>query len=94
MRAQTIASTTIFTLLSRQLASALMITLASDANSEPDIDHYTLKWGFVPNAEDHEINVGKVTQYSVSEPWSPGMTVYFVVTATNASDLEADRATK
>jgi hypothetical protein len=84
-----IAEATIFTLLTQQLASALMITLAWDQNTEPDIDHYTLKWGFIPNAEDHNINVGNVTTYTVTEPWSTGMTIYFVVTATNLSNLES-----
>jgi hypothetical protein len=67
-----------------KLFLAIMVTLAWDANPIEDmVDHYTLKWGFVPQGEDHDINVGTVTTYSISEPWSMGMTVYFVVTATN-----------
>jgi hypothetical protein len=71
------------------LISAVLVTLQWDTNVEIDIDHYTLKWGFVPQAEDHEVNVGNVTTYAISEPWSVGMTVYFVVTATNVSNLES-----
>jgi hypothetical protein len=72
------------------MISAVMVTLQWDANSVEDaVDHYTLKWGFVSQAEDHEINVGTATTHSVSEPWSVGMTVYGVVTATNISNLES-----
>jgi hypothetical protein len=63
---------------------AALVTLVWDANAAEDmVDYYTLKWGFVSQGEDHDINAGKVTTYTISEPWSVGMTVYFVVTATN-----------
>lgn len=68
-----------------KLLLALMVTLAWDPNPPIDmVEHYTLKWGFVPQGEDHEINVGNVTGYSLSEPWPMGSTVYFVVTASNS----------
>lgn len=76
-------------MIAAALLLALSVTLAWDPNPEPDIDHYTLKWGFVPSAQDHAINVGKATTWTVTEPWSVGMTIYFVVTATNASALES-----
>jgi hypothetical protein len=73
-----------------QNVEALMVTLQWDPNPVEDgIDHYNLKWGFVPNAEDHVINVGNVTIYTITEPWSVGMTVYFVCTAVNVSNLES-----
>jgi hypothetical protein len=77
-------------ILMAQTASGVMVTLQWDANSPEDgIDHYNLKWGFVPNAEDHVINAGNATTYTISEPWSVGMTVYFVCTAVNISNLES-----
>lgn len=70
---------------------ALLVTLAWDANALSDmVDHYTLKWGFVSGAEDHSINVGNVTTYTISEPWPMGSIVYFVVTATNVHNLESN----
>jgi hypothetical protein len=76
--------------LMAQMASGVMVTLQWDANPVEDgVDHYNLKWGFVPHAEDHVINAGNVTIYTVSEPWSVGMTVYFVCTAVNVSNLES-----
>jgi hypothetical protein len=68
---------------------AISVTLAWDANSEPDIDHYNLKWGFVSQQPDHVINVGQGTTYQVTEPWSVGMTIYFTCTAVNAIGLES-----
>jgi hypothetical protein len=70
-------------------AVAVSVTLEWDPNTEPDIDHYTIKWGFVQGQEDHNIDVGKTTTYTVSEPWPIGGTVYFVLTATNAIGLES-----
>ena len=70
-------------------AAATSVTLQWDANSEPDIHHYNLKWGFVQAQEDHVINVGNVTTYTVNESWPRGSTVYFVCTAVNIYDLES-----
>lgn len=86
---KTVPGATVFTLLTQQIAAAVVVTLQWDANAEVDIDHYTLKWGFVSNAEDHNIDAGKATTFSVNEPWSVGMEVFFVVTATNTSSLES-----
>jgi len=76
-------------MLLMQQASAVVVTLQWDANVEPDIDHYNLKWGFVQGQEDHVINVGNVMTATVDEPWSVGMNLYFVVTAVNVADVES-----
>ena len=71
-------------------AVAVSVTLQWDANTEPDIDHYNLKWGFVQAQEDHIIDAGNNTIITVDEPWSVGMTIYFVVTAVNVVNMESD----
>jgi hypothetical protein len=72
------------------LAPAASVTLAWDANAASDmVDHYNIKWGFVMAQEDHVINVGNVTTYTVDEPWPIGATIYFVCTAVNTSTLES-----
>jgi hypothetical protein len=72
------------------LAPAASVTLQWDANAASDlVGHYNLKWGFIMGQEDHVINVGNVTIYTVTEPWPVGGTVYFVVTAVNSYDMES-----
>ena len=73
-----------------QQASAVTVSLQWDANTEPDIDHYNIKWGFVQGQEDHVATTGLSTTALVIEPWSPGMTIYFVCTAVNVVDMESD----
>lgn len=70
-------------------AFPISVTLKWDASLEPDIDHYNLKWGFIQGQEDHVINAGSGISYTVVEPWSVGMTIYFVCTAVNVSNLES-----
>ena len=73
-------------LLTITLLPAASVTLQWDANNPMDlVDHYNLKWGFMIGQEDHVVNVGNVTTYTISEPWPMGSTVYFVVTASNAT---------
>lgn len=72
------------------LLLAISITLGWDANTEPDIDHYKLKWGFIQGQQDHIINVGKAITHTITESWTVGMTIYFVCTAVNAAGLESD----
>jgi hypothetical protein len=71
------------------LLLAVSVTLQWDANTEPDIDHYNLKWGYMSAQQNHVINVGRETTWTIDEPWSVGMTVYFVCTAVNATGLES-----
>src|SRR4029077_15113303 len=78
-----------FVLLAVQQANAIVVTLQWDANVEPDIDHYNLKWGFVQGQEDHVIDVGNVTTAIVDEPWAVGMNLFFVVTAVNVVNMES-----
>lgn len=83
---KTIVFASTFILLFQQVAFALMITLGWDANATEDaVTHYTLKWGFVSHGQNHDYDAGSATTYTISEPWSPGMTIYFVVTASNAT---------
>lgn len=77
-------------LFSLAACSAASVTLQWDANPVSDlVHHYNLKWGFMIGQEDHSINVGDVTTYTVTEPWPTGSTIYFVVTAVNSYDLES-----
>jgi hypothetical protein len=84
-----VAPATVFTLLTQQIAAAFVVSLQWDANAEVDIDHYNLKWGFVPAQEDHVVDAGNSTTIVVDEPWSVGMTIYFVCTAVNVVDVES-----
>lgn len=71
-------------------AAAISVTLQWDPNAELDLAGYNLKWGFVQGQEDHVIDVGNNITATVDEPWSVGMTIYFVVTAYNVVDMESD----
>jgi hypothetical protein len=69
-------------------AQAEQVTLAWDANSEPDVEGYKLYYGTAAQAYSQVINVGKNTQVTVSN-LSQGVTYFFAVTAYN---LEGDES--
>lgn len=66
-------------------------TLAWDANPEPDIARYVVKWGTLPGIYTQtKSTVGKETSITLSLAISaPGAYYYAVVTAVNTSGLES-----
>jgi hypothetical protein len=62
------------------------ITLAWDANPEPDIAGYTLYWGLESGVYTGQHNTEQIT-YTVPDLFS-GLTYYFTVSAYNTSALE------
>jgi hypothetical protein len=83
-----------FILISAVSASARTVTLAWDDNSEPDLDHYVVYWGFNPgdyvyNSIDNGDDIGLGTEYSVDIP-DDDQIYFFAVTAVDVSGLESD----
>ena len=81
-------------ILFASIASAREVTLAWDANSEPDLDHYVVYWGvnpgdYVYNSEDQGDFIGLTTEYSVEIP-DDELVYFFAVTAVDESGLESD----
>lgn len=70
-------------------ASAATRTLAWDANTETDLAGYRLSYGTAPGSYSTTVDVGKVTQWTVSG-LSAGVTYYFVVRAYNTAGLVSD----
>lgn len=70
-------------------ARAEQVTLAWDANTEPDLGGYKLYYGTAAQAYSQVINVGKNTQVTVSN-LSQGITYFFAVTAYNLQGAESD----
>jgi hypothetical protein len=78
-----------FILIVAASASAREVTLAWDANSEPDLDHYVVYWGVLPgNYSYNSGNIG-ITEFSVQIP-DDGQTYFFAVTAVDQAGLESD----
>ncbi len=67
-------------------ASAATRTLAWDANAETDIAGYRLSYGTAPGSYATTVDVGKVTQWTISG-LSAGVTYYFVIRAYNTAGL-------
>ena len=65
------------------------VTLAWDANPEPDISHYVIYYGTHSHQYTASTNVGCVTQATV-RGLSLDVTNYFVVTAVASNSLESD----
>ena len=65
------------------------VTLAWDANSEPDVTGYKLHYGTTSGNYTNHINVGNITQYTVPD-LQEGTTYYFAATAYDVNDLESD----
>jgi hypothetical protein len=70
-------------------ARAEQVSLAWDANTEPDLGGYKLYYGTASQAYSQEINMGKNTQVTVSN-LSRGVTYFFAVTAYNLQGAESD----
>jgi fibronectin type 3 domain-containing protein len=67
---------------------ALELTLAWDANEEPDVDSYRLHMGTASRQYPSAFLLGKVTSYTVTDLVSG--VYYFAVTARNTAGLESD----
>jgi hypothetical protein len=70
-------------------ARAEQVSLAWDANTEPELGGYKLYYGTAAQAYSQVINVGKNTQVTVSN-LSQGVTYFFAVTAYNLQGVESD----
>jgi Divergent InlB B-repeat domain/Fibronectin type III domain len=70
-------------------ARAEQVSLAWDANTEPDLGGYKLYYGTATQAYSQVINVGKNTQVTVSN-LSLGVTYFFAVTAYSLQGAESD----
>jgi len=72
------------------------ITLAWDANTESDLDHYVIYWGtssenYTDNSENHGIFIGRNdTTCTILDLDTSQYTYYFVATAVNSAGLESD----
>lgn len=71
------------------LVSAAQVTLAWDANTDPDLAGYMLYYGFATRAYDYVVDVGDQTTFTLSG-LEDGHTYYFALTAYNTEDLESD----
>lgn len=71
------------------LVSAAQVTLAWDANTEPDLAGYMIYYGFATRAYDYVVDVGDQTTFTLSG-LEDGHTYYFAVTAYDTEDLESD----
>ncbi len=78
-----------FLLAAISLASAVeSVTLAWDANVEPDIAGYRLYYGQTSGANTEMMDVGNVTEATVQN-LTVGLTYFFVVTAYDSSGVES-----
>jgi len=62
------------------LVSAAEVTLAWDANTEPDLAGYMIYYGFATRSYDYVVDVGDQTTFTLSG-LEDGYTYYFAVTA-------------
>src|SRR5712691_6950538 len=66
------------------LSSAAQVTLAWDANTDPDLAGYKLYYGTSSRSYQSSVDVGNVTSYTLSGLLE-GQTYYFAATAYNLS---------
>jgi len=78
----------LFFILSIVAARAADVGLAWNANPETDIAYYNFRTGIQPGTVVQSVNVGNVTQYTVSG-LEYGTTYYFTVTAVNTAGGES-----
>ena len=80
-------------LFSADASAQVSVTVAWNANSEPDVTRYIVEWGTRPGSPTTTRDVGNVTQYTIS-----GLTVdqryYFAVRACNADGLCSARSSE
>jgi hypothetical protein len=71
------------------LVSAAEVTLAWDANTEPDLAGYMIYYGFASQSYDYVVDVGDQATFTISD-LEDGHTYYFAVTAYDTENLESD----
>ena len=80
----------IFAMLFSSIVTAREITVAWDANSEPDLAGYKVYWGTESGTYTNDSGLlGLETTYRFTLP-DDGLTYYIVVTAIDTSKLESD----
>lgn len=77
-------------LLNLPRANAANVTLAWDANPEPDIAYYLLSYGPASGSYPFNVNVGKMLLYVVTNIAAPPATWYFAVAAVNEAGAVGD----
>jgi hypothetical protein len=80
MAAVLVAATLALSPLGADLAAAAQVTLAWDANTEPELTGYKIYYGTVSGTYGTPVDVGKVTTYTVTG-LADGRTYYFAATA-------------
>jgi chitodextrinase len=75
-------------LLTPALSSAAQVTLAWDANTDPNITGYKLYYGTSSRSYQFSVDVGKLTNYVVTG-LQQGVTYYFAATDYNVSGYES-----
>lgn len=68
------------------------ITLEWDANTEPDIAGYIIRYGTAPGAYTNTIDVGNTTSLVIPDLATDTTIIYFVISAYNAADLEGPQS--
>ena len=76
-----------------QVVAAPAVSLAWDANLEPDIRSYVLSYGNSPGTYPNVINVGLTTEASVTN-LTEGATYFFVVSAINSAGVQSPYSTE
>ena len=78
----------IFIAFATQMQAAQSVTLAWDANSEPDIAGYTVRYGTSSGAYTLTSDAGNSTTTTISN-LTDGLTYFIAVTAHNSAGLES-----
>ncbi|HKB07864.1 MAG TPA: fibronectin type III domain-containing protein, partial [Candidatus Polarisedimenticolia bacterium] len=73
------------------IRAATVVQLTWDANTEPDLAGYRIRYGVAPSTPTQMIDVGLVTSYSIMN-LTAGTTYYFVVTAYDQAGNESQRS--
>jgi hypothetical protein len=68
---------------------AFDVTLAWDANTEPDLAGYKIYWGTASGSYDNSVDVGNVTQYEL-KGLADKTLFYFAATAYDTDGNESD----
>lgn len=74
--------------LSGQAAAAGPVTLTWDANPEPDVAGYILRYGTATHVYTQTLDVGNTTTWTIPDLADGSTFVYFVASAYNTADLE------